>query len=115
MRTLANANTSITQQLMRSPKHQKIWNSSSANKFGQLAQELKDGRVKGTNTILFICKDQVPKKPLKDVTYGSFSCDMKPNKKKHIKPGYSRRRQKITPKMSEHQQQQRHDVSHIVF
>ena len=38
-------------QLMRSPKHRIIWNRSSANEFGRLAQGLKDGRVTGTNTI----------------------------------------------------------------
>ena len=66
-------------QLMRSPKHRVIWNKSSANEFGRLAQGLKDGRVKGTNTIKFIRKDQIPQDRRKDVTYGSFSCDMKPN------------------------------------
>ena len=34
----------------------------------------------GTNTIFFISKDKVPKDRTKDVTYGSFSCDLKPNK-----------------------------------
>ncbi len=32
------------------------------------------------NTIHFIHKDKVPNERRKDVTYGSFSCDMKPNK-----------------------------------
>ncbi len=36
--------------------------------------------MKGTNTIFFISKDKVPKDRAKDVTYGSFSCDLKPNK-----------------------------------
>jgi hypothetical protein len=36
--------------------------------------------VKGTNTIFFISKDKVPTDRAKDVTYGSFSCDLKPNK-----------------------------------
>jgi hypothetical protein len=65
---------------MRSPKHRVIWNKSSANEFERLAQGLKDGRVKGTNTIKFIRKDQIPQDRRKDVTYGSFSSDMKPNK-----------------------------------
>jgi hypothetical protein len=38
------------------------------------------GRVKATNTIFFIPKDKVPRNRMKDVTYGSFSCDLKPNK-----------------------------------
>ena len=41
---------------------------------------LKDGRVKGTNTIKFTTKDQIPHNRKKDITYGSFSCNMKPNK-----------------------------------
>ena len=52
----------------------------AANEFGRLAQGLKDGRVKGTNTISFIMKNKIPHDRRKDVTYGSFSCDMKPNK-----------------------------------
>jgi hypothetical protein len=68
-------------QLTRSPKYSIIWNKSSANEFGRLAQGLPNGRVTGTNTIFFIHRDLVPKDRLKDVTYASFSCDMKPNKK----------------------------------
>jgi hypothetical protein len=68
-------------QLTRSSKHSIIWNKSSANEFGRLAQGLPDGRVTATNTIFFIHRDLVPKDRLKDVTYASFSCDMKPNKK----------------------------------
>ena len=68
-------------QLMRSQKHGKIWNKSLANEFGRLTQGHPDGRVTGTNTIFFIRRDQVPKDRLKDVTYTSFSCNMKPNKK----------------------------------
>ena len=66
-------------QLMRHPKHKKIWNTSSANEFGRLAQGV-GGRVKPTNTIFFIQYDQVPIDRRKDVTYGSFSCDIKPNR-----------------------------------
>jgi hypothetical protein len=68
-------------QLTCSPKHSIIWNKSLANEFGRLAQGLPNGRVTGTNTIFFIHRDLVPKDRLKDVTYASFSCDMKPNKK----------------------------------
>ena len=67
-------------KLLRDPKHKETWEKSAANEFGQLAQGLKDGRVKGTNTIFFISKDKVPKDRAKDVTYGSFRCDLKPNK-----------------------------------
>ncbi len=61
------------QQLIQDPKHRETWERSTANKFGRLAQGLKDGRVTGTNTIHFIHKDKVPNERRKDVTYGSFS------------------------------------------
>ncbi len=66
-------------QLIQDPKHKKIWNTSAVNEFGRLAQGVS-GRVKATNTIFFIRKDQVPKDQMKDEAYGNFSCDMKPNK-----------------------------------
>jgi hypothetical protein len=70
-------------QLMRHPKHKTIWNTSLANEFGRLAQGVggKESRVIPTNRIFFITLDQVPMDRRKDVTYGSFSCDLKPNKK----------------------------------
>ncbi len=51
----------------------------AANEFGRLAQGV-GGRVEATNTIFFIHKDQVPKDRMRDVTYGSFICDIKQNK-----------------------------------
>ncbi len=36
--------------------------------------------MKGTDTMRFTKKEQVPLNRRKDVTYGSFSCDIKPNK-----------------------------------
>ncbi len=47
-------------QLIRNPKHREIWNKSAANEFGRLAQGV-GRRVKSTNTIFFIRKDQLPK------------------------------------------------------
>ena len=64
---------------MRDPKHAKVWSESLANEFGQLAQGV-GGRVKGTNTIFFIQKDQVPIDRRKDVMYSSFGCEFKQNK-----------------------------------
>ena len=66
-------------QLMRHPKHKEIWNKSSANEFGRLAQGV-GGCAAATNTIFFIRHDQVPLDRRKDVTYGSFTCDYRPNK-----------------------------------
>jgi hypothetical protein len=67
-------------QLLWHPKYKDLWAKSTANDFGCLAQGLKDGRVKGAYTIKFIRKDKVPDKRMKDVMYGSFRCDFKPNK-----------------------------------
>jgi hypothetical protein len=66
------------QQLIHDPKLSKLWMKLLANKFGRLVQGV-GGQVKGANTIFFIHKDQVPKDREKDVLYGSFSYDMKPN------------------------------------
>jgi len=66
-------------QLMCDPKYNETWSKSAANEFGRLAQGV-GGRYKGTNTIFFIHKNQVPHDRMKDVMYGSFSCDYKPNK-----------------------------------
>ncbi len=71
-------------QLNWDPKHKEIWNTLAANEFGGLAQGV-GGRVKVTNTIFFIRKDQVPKDWMKDVTYGSFFATWKRTKLKHIK------------------------------
>jgi hypothetical protein len=66
-------------QLMQSPKHKEVWSRSSANEFGRLAQGV-GGRVKGTNTITFIKKSDVPHDQQKDVTYGQFVCSIRPEK-----------------------------------
>jgi hypothetical protein len=69
-------------QLMKHPKYKEVWSKSAANEFGRLANGLADGRIeKPTKTIRFIRKEDVPADRRKDVTYGSFSCDYKPNKK----------------------------------
>ncbi len=43
-------------QLLKHPKYKETWSKSAANEFGRLTQGLKDGRVKGTNTMKFIKK-----------------------------------------------------------
>jgi hypothetical protein len=67
-------------QLLRHPAYKAAWAKSAANEFRWLAQGLKERCVKGTNTIKFIQKDHVPNERMKDVMYGSFSCNFKPNK-----------------------------------
>jgi hypothetical protein len=67
-------------QLLTNPQYQVVWNTSSANEFGRLAQGIGN-RVKGTDTIFFMHKHQVPRERIKDVTYVKFVCELKPNKK----------------------------------
>ena len=62
------------------PEVRKAWLRSAANEYGRLAQGV-GGRVKGTDTIQFIRKDEVPANRRKDVTYGMFQCNERPEKK----------------------------------
>jgi len=66
-------------QLITHPKYKQVWMHSSANEFGRLAQGV-GGRIKGTSTIFFIHKNQVPNDRWNDVTYVKFVCELKPNK-----------------------------------
>jgi hypothetical protein len=66
-------------KLITHPRYCKAWTHSSANEFGRLAQGV-GGRNKGTGTIFFIYKHQVPQDRWKDVTYAKFVCELKPNK-----------------------------------
>eukprot|EP00804_Cyclotella_cryptica_P026377 CCRYP_007695-RA/>CCRYP_007695-RA protein AED:0.34 eAED:0.34 QI:0/0/0/1/1/1/3/0/489 len=67
-------------QLIRHPNYNADWTLSSANEFGRLANGV-GGRVKGTKTITFIPKAAVPPNRRKDVTYGTFVCTVRPEKK----------------------------------
>jgi hypothetical protein len=67
-------------QLLRHPKYKDVWNRSAANKFGQLAQGI-GGRVKGTDTVRFIHKHEIPADRFKDVTYIKFVCQVRTEKK----------------------------------
>jgi hypothetical protein len=66
-------------QLLRHPVYQGDWTISSANEFGRLAQGV-GGRIKGTDTIRFIRKSDIPQDRRKDVTYGRFVCNIRPEK-----------------------------------
>ena len=67
-------------QLMLYPKYKKYWITLSANEFGRLANGV-GGRIKNTtNTINFIRKKDVPISRRKDVTYGSFVCNVRNEK-----------------------------------
>ncbi len=66
-------------QLIANPKTRAKWTHSYGNKSGCLAQGMP-GCNTGTNTIIFIRKDQVPKARAKDVTYGLITCLVQPEK-----------------------------------
>ena len=66
-------------QLLQRQKHKETWIKSSANEFGRLANGV-GGRIKGTNTIKFIHKRDVPSMQMKDVMYGQFLCCIRPKK-----------------------------------
>jgi hypothetical protein len=61
------------EQLIANPKTRAKWTHSYGNKIGRLAQGMP-GQNTGTNTIIFIRKDQVPKARAKDVIYGLITC-----------------------------------------
>jgi hypothetical protein len=60
-------------QLIANSKTHAKWTHSYGNKIGHLTQGMP-GRNTGTNTIIFIWKEQVPKERAKDVTYGLITC-----------------------------------------
>jgi hypothetical protein len=62
-------------QLRRDQKFKETWERSAANDFGMLAQGVGN-RVKGTNTIFFIHKHEVPQDQFKDITYLKFVCNV---------------------------------------
>ena len=74
-------------QLMRDPKYKKNWSTSSANEFVRLANGV-GGRIKNTtSTIKFIRIKDIPGSRRKDITYGSFVCNVrneKSGKKGHV-------------------------------
>ena len=75
----ASGKTLKYRQLLSHPDYKEVWSTSSANEFGRLAQGV-GSRIKETNTIFFVNKTDVPADRRKDVTYGKFVCEYKPNK-----------------------------------
>ena len=68
------------EQLMKNPKYKKKWATSLANEFGQLINGAGERIKKPTNTIRFIKKSDIPRDRKKDVTYGLFVCNGRPEK-----------------------------------
>jgi hypothetical protein len=61
-------------KLITYPDYQVAWNRSSTNEFGQLAQGVGN-RIKGTDTIIFVYKHEIPLDQRKDITRGKFVCE----------------------------------------
>ena len=64
-------------QLMQDPKYKKNWSTSSANEFGRLANGVEGCIKNPTNTIRFIRRKDIPRSIRKDITYGSFVCNVR--------------------------------------
>ena len=64
--------------LIKSDKHRAIWEHSLANEIGRVAQGIRN--IKGTETIFFIPKSEIPKDRFRDVTYGKIVVSYRPQK-----------------------------------
>merc|ERR1711966_548503 len=64
--------------LLKDPELRDTWSKSLANELGRLAQGIRD--IKGTNTIFFIPKNEIPQDRWKDVTYGRIVVNYRPGK-----------------------------------
>eukprot|EP00804_Cyclotella_cryptica_P030011 CCRYP_013454-RA/>CCRYP_013454-RA protein AED:0.36 eAED:0.39 QI:0/0/0/1/0/0/4/0/743 len=65
--------------LVSNPKYRDTWKNAYGKELGRLAQGLP-GIVKGTNTIVFILKTNVPQDRWKDVTYRRIVANFRPEK-----------------------------------
>ena len=65
--------------LIADPKYRNIWKPAYGKYFFCLAQGLPD-IVDGTNTLIFIYKNEVPADRWKDVTYGRICANYRPEK-----------------------------------
>ena len=66
-------------QLINHPTLGPTWRKSSSNEFGRLAQGV-GGRIKGTETIFFVKREDIPQDRMQDVTYAQFVCNIRPEK-----------------------------------
>ena len=66
--------------LLKIPKFKKLWSRSAANEFVRLANGVGGSTKNPTNTIKFICEQDIPKNRKKDVTYGQMVCTVRPEK-----------------------------------
>jgi len=65
--------------LLVNPKYKDVWGKSHTTELGRLAQGIP-GISEGTNTIVFITRDEIPMNRLKNVTYGRICANYRPKK-----------------------------------
>ena len=65
--------------LMKWLEYAEIWSYSYSDEIGRLTQGM-EVRVKGTDTMHFIHKDEVPRDCFKDLTYGKINCNYREGK-----------------------------------
>ena len=65
--------------LVANPKYREIYKPAYGKELGRLAQGIP-GIVQGTDTIVFIHKNEVPSDRWKDVTYGRICANFRPEK-----------------------------------
>eukprot|EP00804_Cyclotella_cryptica_P015967 CCRYP_004129-RA/>CCRYP_004129-RA protein AED:0.18 eAED:0.18 QI:0/0/0/1/0/0/2/0/948 len=65
--------------LIKDPKYSTTWRKAYGKELGRLAQGIP-GLIQGTNTIVFIAKDDVPTDRSRDVTYGRICANFRPEK-----------------------------------
>jgi hypothetical protein len=65
--------------LLVNPKYKDVWGKSYTTELGRLAQGIP-GVSEGTNTIVFIRRDEIPLDRLKNVTYGRICANYRPEK-----------------------------------
>jgi hypothetical protein len=65
--------------LLVNPKYKEVWGKLYTTELGRLAHGIP-GVSKGTDTIIFILRDEVPIDRIKDVTYGCVCINYRPEK-----------------------------------
>ena len=65
--------------LLVNPEYKEVWGKSYTTELGRLAQGIP-GVSKGSNTIVFITRDEIPLDRLKNVTYGRICANYRPEK-----------------------------------
>jgi hypothetical protein len=65
--------------LLVNPKYKEVWGKLYTTDLGYLAQGIP-GVSKGTDTIVFIRRDEVPIDRIKDITYGCMCINYRPEK-----------------------------------